>query len=49
VTYNRVSAGSHRDAYFRQKRAAFPPECERAPGVDYSKTAAVYNLGNPIV
>lgn len=49
VTYNRVSAGSHRDAYFRQKRAAFPPECERVQGVDYSKTAAVYNLGNPIV
>lgn len=49
VTYNRVSAGSHRDAYFRHKRAAFPPECERKPGVDYSLTAAVYNLGNPIL
>jgi 2-aminoethylphosphonate dioxygenase len=49
VTYNRVSAGSHRDAYFQRKRAAFPPECERKPGVDYSQTAAVYNLGNPIL
>lgn len=49
ITYNRVSAGSHREAYFQKKRAAFPPECERQPGVDYSKTAQVYNLGNPIM
>jgi 2-aminoethylphosphonate dioxygenase len=49
VTYNRLSAGSYREAYFQHKRAAFPPECERTPGVDYSKTGAVYNLGNPIV
>jgi 2-aminoethylphosphonate dioxygenase len=49
VTYNRASAGSYRDAYFAQKRAAFPPECERVEGVDYSKTGALYNLGNPIV
>jgi hypothetical protein len=49
VTYNRASAGSHRDAYFQRKRAAFPPECERMPGVDYSKTASVFNLGNPIL
>lgn len=49
VTYNRVSAGSHREAYFQRKRAAFPPECERKPGVDYSQTAAIYNLGNPIL
>jgi hypothetical protein len=49
VTYNRLSAGSYRDAYFAQKRAAFPPECERVDGVDYSKTGAMYNLGNPIV
>jgi hypothetical protein len=49
VTYNRASAGSHREAYFQKKRDAFPPECERKPGVDYSAQAAVYNLGNPIV
>ena len=49
VTYNRSSAGSHRAEYFAKKRAAFPPECERQPGVDYSKSAAIYNLGNPIV
>jgi 2-aminoethylphosphonate dioxygenase len=48
VTYNRASAGSHRGAYFEKKRAVFPPECERQPGVDYSKNAATYNLGNPI-
>ena len=49
VTYNRASAGSHREAYFQKKRDAFPPECERKAGVDYSAQAAVYNLGNPIV
>lgn len=49
ITYNRKSLGSHREAYFANKRAAFPPECERQPGVDYSKNAARYNLGNPIV
>jgi ectoine hydroxylase-related dioxygenase (phytanoyl-CoA dioxygenase family) len=49
VTYNRASAGSQRAAYFAHKRAAFPPECERQAGVDYSKHAAVYNLGNPIL
>ncbi|MET0384864.1 MAG: phytanoyl-CoA dioxygenase family protein [Polyangiales bacterium] len=49
VTYNRSSAGSHRAAYFAHKRAAFPPECERAAGVDYSKHASLYNLGNPIL
>lgn len=48
VTYNRISDGAHRSEYFRQKRAAFPPECERVAGVDYAAAAAVYNLGNPI-
>jgi hypothetical protein len=48
VTYNPRSGGSFRDAYFERKRAAFPPECERRPGVDYSGAAAVYNVGNPI-
>ena len=48
ITYNRASEGDYRDAYFSRKRANFPPECERASGVDYSAAAAVFNLGNPI-
>jgi 2-aminoethylphosphonate dioxygenase len=48
VTYNRLAEGDRRDAYFADKRTRFPPECERVPGVDYSASAAVYNLGNPI-
>jgi hypothetical protein len=48
VTYNRISEGDRRDDYFAHKRLNFPPECERTPGVDYSKGAGVYNLGNPI-
>lgn len=48
VTYNKAAEGDYRNAYFRQKRTAFPPECERQPGVDYSAAAAVFNLGNPI-
>ena len=48
VTYNRESDGDYRSAYFASKRAAFPPECERVAGTDYSAAAAVYNLGNPI-
>ena len=48
VTYNRISEGDRRDDYFVHKRRSFPPECERVPGVDYSKSAGVYNLGNPI-
>src|SRR5262245_14080405 len=35
VTYNRLADGERRDAYFAHKRANFPPECERLPGVDY--------------
>lgn len=48
ITYNRASEGDYREAYFKHKREAFPPECERVPGVDYSKGAGTYNLGNPI-
>jgi hypothetical protein len=48
VTYNPAREGTHRGDYFARKRAAFPPECERAAGADYSAAAAVYNLGNPI-
>jgi hypothetical protein len=48
VTYNRRSDGDYRSEYFATKRAAFPPECERVTGTDYSAAASVYNLGNPI-
>ena len=48
VTYNRASDGRVRDDYYAHKRSVFPPDCERVPGVDYSKTAGPYNLGNPI-
>jgi hypothetical protein len=48
VTYNRLAEGERRDDYFAHKRQHFPPECERLPGVDYSQSAALYNVGNPI-
>ncbi len=48
VTYNRASEGERRADYYREKRAAFPPECERVPGRDYSSGAGIYNVGNPI-
>ena len=48
VTYARKSEGDFRADYFRDKRAAFPPECERVAGADYSAAADLYNLGNPI-
>jgi hypothetical protein len=35
VTYNRASDGDHRVAYYADKRASFPPDCERLPGVAY--------------
>lgn len=48
ITYNRKSEGERRDDYFTDKRASFPPECERITGADYSAKASLYNLGNPI-
>jgi 2-aminoethylphosphonate dioxygenase len=48
LTYNRLAEGDVRDAYFVAKRGSFPPECERAPGVDYEGQPSPYNLGNPI-
>ncbi len=48
LTYNAAADGDHYAAYFAHKRAAFPPEYERVPGVDYSAAEATYNLGNPI-
>ncbi len=35
LTYNLVSDGDHRAAYYDAKRANFPPDIERAPGADY--------------
>ena len=35
VTYNRSSEGDHRERYFADKRANFPPDIERAPGSKY--------------
>lgn len=46
ATYAKASEGDFRESYFRQKRAEFPPEQERIPGVQYS--GGVFNVGNPI-
>ncbi|MFI4963932.1 MAG: phytanoyl-CoA dioxygenase family protein [Caulobacterales bacterium] len=35
LTYNRAADGDHRNRYFTDKRASFPPDIERAPGRDY--------------
>jgi hypothetical protein len=35
VTYNRASDGDHRASYRADKRASFPPDIERLPGVEY--------------
>ena len=35
VTYNRASDGDHRVSYYADKRASFPPDIERQPGVAY--------------
>jgi 2-aminoethylphosphonate dioxygenase len=35
LTYNLLEAGDHRRRYFEEKRAAFPPDIERAPGSRY--------------
>lgn len=48
VTYNRKRDGERRQDYYRDKRQAFPPECERLDGVDYAARAGAYNLANPI-
>jgi ectoine hydroxylase-related dioxygenase (phytanoyl-CoA dioxygenase family) len=48
LTYNALSEGDKRDAYYRDKRSKFPPECEREKGKDYSEGARIYNLANPI-
>lgn len=48
VTYNALSDGDFRQAYYTDKRDKFPPDVERVPGKDYSQGAKVYNLANPI-
>ena len=35
VTYNRVSDGDHRQQYYADKRASYPPDIERDPGKAY--------------
>ena len=47
LTYNKAAEGNVRDAYYREKRAVFPPDVEREPGKDYGDTG-VFNVGNPI-
>ncbi len=47
LTFNPASAGDHRADYYARKRACFPPEYEREPGVDYAARGRQFNLGNP--
>jgi hypothetical protein len=35
LTYNAAAEGDHHDRYFAEKRANFPPDVERVPGVEY--------------
>jgi len=35
VTYNRLCAGDHRQRYYADKRASYPPDCERESGKEY--------------
>jgi hypothetical protein len=35
LTYNRARDGDHRARYYADKRASFPPDIDRRPGVDY--------------
>ncbi len=48
ITYNRQSEGSYRNEYFQQKRAHFPPECERTGDTQPVSGKNIFNLGNPI-
>ena len=36
VTYNGASAGDSRERYYADKRASYPPDCERDPQQNYS-------------
>ncbi len=46
LTFNKQSAGDHRDEYYALKRKHFPQDCEREPGVNYD--GGVFNVANPI-
>jgi ectoine hydroxylase-related dioxygenase (phytanoyl-CoA dioxygenase family) len=35
LTYNRASDGDHRERYFADKRASYPPDNEREDGRQY--------------
>jgi len=35
LTYNRAADGDHRQQYYADKRASFPPDIDRVPGVEY--------------
>jgi hypothetical protein len=35
LTYNAAAGGDHRARYFAEKRASFPPDIERRPGIEY--------------
>ena len=35
VTYNRLAEGDQRQRYYADKRASYPPDCERDPGKRY--------------
>jgi len=48
LTFNPITDGDYRVAYYADKRNAFPPDIERVPGKDYSEGAKVYNVANPI-
>lgn len=47
ATYNRLADGDVREAYFREKRVAFPPDVEREKGRHYD--GGVFNVGNPVL
>ncbi|WP_231296929.1 phytanoyl-CoA dioxygenase family protein [Fluoribacter dumoffii] len=49
ITFSKFSEGGvMRQAYYKDKREKFPPDCERDPNKDYSAGAAIYNVANPI-
>ncbi|KAJ2159495.1 hypothetical protein GGF46_002991 [Coemansia sp. RSA 552] len=49
MTYNPLSEGDKREAYYADKREKFPPLNERIPGKDYVEAAKTYNFANPIL
>ena len=37
------------EKYYADKREAFPQDCEKVPGVDYTKAAGVYSYSSPAI